>query len=547
MNKILALVLVLMIMPLAGAGTVEFFSIDDCQPCENALDYILELREDYDFNIVFYNDSSVNGSDYDYYNKTANRLDIAPSWRVVPVIVSGTDYHIGFKSGDKDILLTLISKISGEEDIIDEPSTEEKKVVVELFWGVGCPHCADEKNFLMGLKDDYPELELRFYEVGENDSNRELLSARADELGFIVPGVPITVIGDWHLIGYGTDAVQGELIEKIIQKNLQDDFNETSNLTDINGEIERYDYLIELPLIGVIDTRDMGVPFSTVVIGLLDGFNPCAFFVLTMLLSFLMYARSRKRMLLIGLTFVFISALVYFIAMAAMYVGLKTVDSAVDDAFSTDNILLMIGGIIAMFIGVVNVKDFFFFKKGISFTISEDKKPKLYKRMRSLLKSQTLIELFVATIVLAFVANSYELICTAAMPFVYDNLLLAQGMDDMAAFTYIAIYCSIYVIPLLVIVLIFVKKFDGEKMDEETGETLKAISGFMMLGFGTFLLLNPSVLSNLGAIIGIVAFAVAVSLVLRFLKSRYKDVKEKDKKDEEENKTAKENDSAKKP
>jgi hypothetical protein len=142
--------------------------------------------------------------------------------------------------------------------------------------------------------------------------------------------------------------------------------------------------------------------------------------------------------------------------------------------------------------------------------------------MRGLLKSQTLLEMVVATIILAFVANSYELVCTAALPFVYDNLLLAQGISNMEAFMYIALYCAVYIIPLLVIVLVFVKKFEREKMEKGTGETLKAISGFMMLGFGFFLLVNPDVLSNIGVIVGIVLFAVLISLTLRFLKSRYK-------------------------
>jgi thiol-disulfide isomerase/thioredoxin len=501
---------VLLSLQLACAGTVELFSKPDCGPCDSAEAYLLELQGEFDFNLRVYEQSQENGSDWAKYSQTAKSLGLDKSLWVVPLISSGNDYHLGFRGAqDKNILRTLTSKAAGEPN-----PPEDETVIIELFWGEGCPHCQDEKRFLAGLKEKYPEIEIREYEVNGNEEGLALLMSRASELNFSIPGVPVTVIGDWHLLGYGSDSVQGELIERVVLQKL--------GLENESEAIEKYDYLIDIPLIGIVDTREMGVPVSTVVIGLLDGFNPCAFFVLTMLLSFLLYAKSRKKMLLIGMTFIFISALVYFMAMVAIYIGLKSVGAAMGGAFSTDNILLTIGGAIALFIGLINIKDFFFFRKGISLTISEDKKPRLYKRMRGLLKSQSTFELLVATIVLAFVANSYELICTAAMPFVYDNLLLAQGFDDVTAFTYIAFYCIVYILPLLAIVLVFVKKFDGEKMDKETGEILKAISGFMMLGFGAFLILDPGILSNLGVIISIVAFAVAISLALNFIKSRYK-------------------------
>jgi hypothetical protein len=216
----------------------------------------------------------------------------------------------------------------------------------------------------------------------------------------------------------------------------------------------------------------------------------------------------------IGLTFVFISGLVYFMFMTAMFSAIRAINEI--------RLVALVGGLIALAIGLINLKDVFFMKKGISLTIPESKKPGLYKRMRGLLKSESMIKIWVSTVILAFVANSYELLCTAGFPIVYGNLLNTQQLDMWTSVMYIALYNFFYVLPLLAIVLLFVKSMGGRKLTEYQGELLKSISGIMMLGFGVFLILDPHVLSNIFVAIGLIGGAIIISVALEKAKKSWR-------------------------
>jgi len=370
--------------------------------------------------------------------------------------------------------------------------------VLKLFWRDGCPHCEEEKkDFLPYVQDNYPDVKIELYDVLQKSGYEELEHV-SSQLGFDPGSVPVTVINGNYVIGYGTFETTGRRIEALILNKTSDQF------------------IVEVPFLGTVDLQefmgDMGIPLSTMVLGLMDGFNPCAFFVLAMLLSFMIHARSRFKMLLIGLTFVFISGLVYFMFMTALFSAIRAVNEI--------TILAMAGGAIALTIAVINLKDVFFFKKGVSLSIPESKKPALYKRMRGLIKSQSLLEIFLGTIILAFVANTYELLCTAGIPLVYGNLLNVQQLDVLTSILYIALYNVFYVLPLLTIVIVFVKTLGSRKLSQSQGELLKSISGFMMLGFGVFLITNPTILSNIFITGSLIVVAIIISLVIHTIKKR---------------------------
>ncbi|MCP5118882.1 MAG: hypothetical protein GY953_49350, partial [bacterium] len=146
----------------------------------------------------------------------------------------------------------------------------------------------------------------------------------------------------------------------------------------------------------------------TLILGGVDAFNPCAFFVLLFLLSLLVHAGGRARMLLIGGVFVLISGLLYFVFMAA-WLNLFLVLEGV-------RLVTVIAGLVAVALAVVNVKDYFFFKQGVSLVIPGSAKPGLFSRMRSLLSADNLPALLGGTVALAIAANTYELLCTSGFP-----------------------------------------------------------------------------------------------------------------------------------
>lgn len=186
------------------------------------------------------------------------------------------------------------------------------------------------------------------------------------------------------------------------------------------------------------------------------------------------------------------------------------------------NLFLIIGhitaitaaaGIIAVVFAVINIKDFIAFQKGISLTISNTSKVKLFDRMRNLLKSTSWISIILGTVILAICANLYELLCTAGFPMVFTRILTLHNLPVLNYYLYIVLYNIIYVIPLIAIVTIFLAGSKKRNISEWQGRVLKLISGVMMLELGAILLLKPSLLNSVFVSLIMLLAALVISLL----------------------------------
>jgi hypothetical protein len=254
-----------------------------------------------------------------------------------------------------------------------------------------------------------------------------------------------------------------------------------------------------------VDPQHFSLPLLTVAIAGLDAFNPCAFFVLLFLLSLLAHQKNRKRMLVIGGIFVLFSGLIYFAFMAAWLNLFQVLGNL---AWVT-----LAAGALAVFVGVVNVKDFFAFERGLTLSIPESRKPDIYRRARAILGADNLPAMVAATVFLAIAANFYELLCTAGFPMVYTRLLTLSELPPAGYYLYLALYNLIYVVPLGLIVLVFVRSMGARKLTEREGRLLKLLSGVMMLELGALLLVAPEWLNNLAVAFGLLGAAVAITWI----------------------------------
>ena len=235
----------------------------------------------------------------------------------------------------------------------------------------------------------------------------------------------------------------------------------------------------------------------------MDAFNPCAFFVLLFLLSMMVHAQSRAKMALIGGIFVFFSGAIYFLFMAAwlnLFIYLGEL-----------RIMTLIAGLVAIGIALINIKDYFWFKKGVSLTISDHAKPKIFDRMRSLLRLDSIATVMLATVVLAIVANSYELLCTAGFPMIYTRILTLKALDIESYYLYLLLYNLIYILPLLIIVIVFTIKLGSRKLSQHEGEVLKLLSGVMMLMLGGLLVVSPQLLNNIVMAASVLIFSIVIT------------------------------------
>lgn len=248
-------------------------------------------------------------------------------------------------------------------------------------------------------------------------------------------------------------------------------------------EEEEADF-IDLPLFGKVKVSETGMPLFTIAVGLVDGFNPCAMWVLIILLSILVNLKNRLRILLVAGTFVLISGIAYFLFMAAwlqvfMMVGLlRPIQIAL--------------GILAIVVGGIHVKDFFAFKKGISLSIPESAKPGIYRRVRSIINAEHLFGALVAASVLAVMVNIVELLCTAGLPAIYTEILTLQNYSPAWNYAYLGLYILAYMFDDALMVAIVTYSLSKTKLQETQGRWLKLVSGLVILVLGLIMLISPS-------------------------------------------------------
>jgi len=405
--------------------------------------------------------------------------------------------------------------------------------ILYLFWTKGCPHCKAARSFLKKLESRFPQIKVEMYEVSGDEANEKLFRDILGLYGLTRQIFPTIFIGDLDpVVGYYNDSTTGaEIEEKVVYclKNQcrdpisdflsKSDSSEKASGVDVTELTDEMVGAPKNPLINKFDSSRLALPLFTVVIALLDSINPCAFFVLIFLLSLLTHLSSSKKMLLTGGTFVFFSAVMYFLFMSAwlnLFYFTRTV-----------RLITTIAGIVAVCMALVNIKDFLFFKIGFSLSIPEVKRQVLFNRMRALVALDKVPAMVAGSAVLAIGANFYELLCTTGFPMVYTKVLTLRKMRMAEYYFYLTMYNIIYVLPLLVIVVGFALTLGSRKMTEWQGRILKLASGIMMLSLGIVLIVNPSLLNKILYSITIVAGALAFTLFIAFFqKSRIKNSRE---------------------
>lgn len=414
------------------------------------------------------------------------------------------------------------------QDITHQKQIKRQSETVKIYFfeGRGCQFCEKEKVFLEQMKSRYKGLKINQYEVWHNRQNAFLMAEMLDAYGLKPQGVPVTFIGEKVFFGFSEQikTEMQEVIQGCFSKGCRDPFDKSistipqkepsSNPERLHTPAEKgFDApkqtTFQIPLIGGVDASNMSLPVLTFIIAGLDSFNPCAFFVLFALLGLLTHAGSRKKIFFVGGTFVFFSGFIYFIFMAA-WLNLFIFMGHVSGITTT-------AGAISLIIALINIKDFFVFKKGISLTIPESAKPGLFDRMRKLMKSTSSISMIIGTVVLAITANSYELLCTAGFPLVYTRILTLNDLSTPIYYLYLVFYNLVYIIPLSAIVLLFGVTFGKKKLTERQGRLLKLMSGVMMLELGVLLVFKPELLNNVTVSAGLLAGALLTTALASYL------------------------------
>lgn len=363
-----------------------------------------------------------------------------------------------------------------------------KGATLSLFYGRECPHCAAEEKYLESLQKKMgDDLTINKYEVWHNQENGELLEKVMKELGEDSQGVPYTVIGDTGLLGYNANTE--EQVEKLIKKKSanRDVVKEIKNGTYSKGGSSKKttkSTTYKVPILGKISAKDVSLPLLAIVLGLIDGFNPCAMWVLLFLITMLIH-NKKKRMLSLGLTFILTSGIIYALFMMAW---LNIAVSAMQQI-----ILRSIIAVIAIITGIINLRSYIKSRNNPNGceVVDDKKRSKILKRIKEFTKEKSFALALIGVIGLACSVNLIELACSAGLPLLFTSVLAINNLSAFQYAIYIIIYIVFFLLDDIVVFLIAVKTAEVTGLSTKYSKYTHLIGGIIMFLIGILLLFKP--------------------------------------------------------
>ena len=376
-----------------------------------------------------------------------------------------------------------------------------------LFHGEGCPHCAAEREFLTDLQQREPRLQVQEYEVWYDEANRALLAEQAQRLGFEPVGVPVTIIGDRYWVGF-SDAIAAQIEDEVAAGLAGADAGSGGDQPASDA------VLVDVPLVGMVELTSASLLVSTLVVGFVDGVNPCSLWALSVLLAIVLHSGSRRRVLAVGTTFLAVTAGMYALYMLGMYSA---------QAYVGDLGWVRVAvAVVAVVFGVLHLKDFTALHRGVSLSIPDARKPGLYARMRAVSASDTSLPAALAgTTLLAIGVSLLETPCTAGLPLLWTSLLAARDVPAGEAAALFAVYLLVFLVDELLVLTAAVVSMRALKLQERHGRLLKLVSGVLMLTLAVTMLLAPQALTSVvGTLVVFGAAGAVVTVVWAVDRSR---------------------------
>jgi len=314
-------------------------------------------------------------------------------------------------------------------------STTDEGFEVYFFHIPGCSHCEEQEPFNKKLENTYSINITRHDATTPAGSAR--LSEKLEDLGVKdEPVFPITIFGNQVFGGWESEETTGRAIEEALQQCLAGDCPPPAGEEPGDG--------IEVPIIGEIVPGDYSLPALAVILGLVDGFNPCAMWVLVYLISLIATLRDRKRIWLIVGSFVLASGVLYFLFMTAwlnafLFIGyVKPVTVVI--------------GLVALGGGILQIRGFIETKGAIVCEVTgEESRKKTMTRIQKIVSSPITLGTVMGIIALAFLVNSIEFVCSAAIPAIFTHVLSLASLSTFQYYGYILLYVAAFMLDDLII------------------------------------------------------------------------------------------------
>lgn len=369
-------------------------------------------------------------------------------------------------------------------------SAQETKTIYH-FYSKYCPHCVDQNIFLQELPKQYSDITILNFEVTSDPNSADLFKKFADLSDNTNLSVPIVYIGEYFVLGYDDESGKGMDIKDILDYYKSKEYRDPLQKAEASESFATFSKpkddkdTVRIPIVGEVSVKNLSILPMTVVLGLADGFNPCAMWALLALLSLLVALNSRRKILIVGGTFLITSWLIYFVFLAAFL--------SVFNFIKFDYIIRPVIALVAIYTSWQLLSSAR--KQDEECKVSSGK-ARIYRQIKKISQTTFVPLLILGAIALAFMVNLVEFMCSVSLPVIYTKVLSGADLSYLHYYLYLALYNTLYMLDDIIIFLLALFSlnfFSG--INKKYARLSKIIGGVIILVIGVLLLVYPQALS----------------------------------------------------
>ena len=365
-------------------------------------------------------------------------------------------------------LLAISNNYVDKISDITSSNIEDGKINLYLFYGQECPHCEEERIWLDKIIKEYEnKINVYYFEVWHNDENVIIMNKAKEKLEITSNNIPLTIISDKYYVGFSD--IIGSRIEENIKEYLE--INSNSNI-------------IKLPLLGNVNMKEVSIPLVTIILGLINGFNPCSMWVLLFLINMLFGIKSKKKSWIIGFTFLFVSFVIYFLSLLGINILVDV---------TTYKWMKIIIGLIILVVGLLNIRKYIRMRKEeVSCEVVSDKKrKKIIDRIKKVIESKTLLLAIIGVSILAASINVIGLACSLGFPLVFNELLTINEITGISKIIYLLLFTLFYLLDDIIIFILSMITLESKAISNKYTKLTTIISAIIMIIIGILLIVKP--------------------------------------------------------
>ena len=387
---------------------------------------------------------------------------------------------------------------------INIKAIDKNKINIHVYTQVGCTNCHNMMEYLHELEnknDNITIIELNYdSSISSSDpkyeENKKILDGQkyfSELFEYENSGFPLTIIGNKCYLGYNNDIkvkIENDIKNFSIEE-YTDIFKMYEEEIEITKDMISKDDTFNIPILGKVVAGKVSLLLASIVIGLLDGFNPCGMWVLLLILALLIQSNSKKKMIILGLAFIITSGVFYFAMMMSWMTLIRNL--------AGKRIFLIIVGVIALGVGGYNIYKFIKSKKenndGCDVTSVETKR-KLSKRIKDFINNKSLIIGVFGIIAITLLVNLFELACSAGYPLIFSTLLKASGVGIFREIMYTLVYVLFFVLDDLIVFIIALVTMNIKAISNKITKYANLIGGIIMIILAILMIFFPNVIAN---------------------------------------------------